>query len=391
MHALEPAVRNQARNEPGVYRFIGPRGDVLYVGKSIRLRTRLLDHFRSTRTRTRELLRVACGVEWDTVPSELEALVLEFRQIRMFRPRFNVRHRRERRWAWIRVTREAAPRVVASRQPPPDSLRVIGPFPGTRNLPRTLRDLAHATGVRDCPADQPIRLADQLDLLPRSWSPGCPRATFGSCPAPCAGQVSRERYMEGVHEAIAFLDGRSEAPLEHLRRQMHAASRRNSFESAARWRDRHDRLLKLRQRILGHQDLMDRLTVVVRTPDGAAGGGASRLLLLVGARLRASEPEPPPGTPAARALADRFRTLLHDLPGPVSTPAAPTPEEAGSREERFVVAEWFRTRDEEREPAESPDQTLARLEGAGLPRGAEGPQPDSAMARISSNSAGLTG
>ncbi|TVP80556.1 MAG: hypothetical protein EA352_00025 [Gemmatimonadales bacterium] len=391
MHPLEPTVREQARNEPGVYRFTGPRGEVLYVGKSVRLRTRLLEHFRSSRTRTRELLRVARGVEWDPVPSELEALVLEFRQIRMFSPRFNVRHRRERRWAWIRVTDEAAPRLVASRRPPAGSPVVIGPFPGTRSLPTTLRDLAHATGVRDCSSAQPIHLGDQLELLAPPRAPGCPRASLGSCPAPCAGQVTRADYMKGVREAVAFLRGNTDGPLLRIRDRMLAASRRRSFESAARWRERHDRLVRLRERVVEHRRVLDELTVVLRDPPDEAEG-RPRLHLVMGARLLTSAFEPPPGSPEARALARRLHGLLH-LPGGELPLADARGAPVGAREERFVVAEWFRTRQEAAARCEPPGEAIARLRGEAAPRvpRRRPDHPDPAMARMCSNSAGSTG
>ena len=43
---LRDHVRAGARNVPGVYVMRGAHGDVLYVGKSTQLRTRLLSYFR---------------------------------------------------------------------------------------------------------------------------------------------------------------------------------------------------------------------------------------------------------------------------------------------------------------------------------------------------------
>ena len=40
-------VREHAENRPGVYRMLGPSREVLYVGKSVRVRTRLLSYFRA--------------------------------------------------------------------------------------------------------------------------------------------------------------------------------------------------------------------------------------------------------------------------------------------------------------------------------------------------------
>ena len=127
---LRETVGRTAENRPGIYRFTGPRGEILYVGKSVRVRSRLLSYFRSdVPSKQSELLRVAAGVEWEYVPNEFEALLREFRQIRSFRPRFNRRHRSERRFAWIRLTEEAAPRLVATRRRTSSQGQYFGPFP----------------------------------------------------------------------------------------------------------------------------------------------------------------------------------------------------------------------------------------------------------------------
>ena len=42
LEELREHVRANAENRPGVYRMLGPSGEVLYVGKSVRVRTRLL-------------------------------------------------------------------------------------------------------------------------------------------------------------------------------------------------------------------------------------------------------------------------------------------------------------------------------------------------------------
>ncbi len=82
---LREQVSSDAENRPGTYRFTGPKGEVLYVGKSVRIRSRLLSYFRSdVPSKQSELLRVATGVEWEYAPNEFEAVLREFHQIRTF-------------------------------------------------------------------------------------------------------------------------------------------------------------------------------------------------------------------------------------------------------------------------------------------------------------------
>src|SRR5690348_11957275 len=69
-HPLRDAV-GDAGNRPGVYRMLGKHGEVMYVGKSKSLRTRLLSYFRAKRgEKGHRILGEAAGLEWEYQPSE---------------------------------------------------------------------------------------------------------------------------------------------------------------------------------------------------------------------------------------------------------------------------------------------------------------------------------
>ena len=374
---LRRQVREGAENRPGVYRFLGPRGEVLYVGKSVRIRTRLLSYFREARegAKETELLRVARAVRWEYLPTEFEALVRELRLIRALRPRFNVRHRRDRRFAWIRITREAAPRLVATRRPRPDGSLHFGPFPAPRRLYALLGELAAEVGMRDCPADTPIHFSDQLDLLAPDRSPACLRAELGSCPGPCAGLCDHRRYREGVDEAKAFLQGHSGLVLDDLAARMAQAAGRQDFEGAARLRDRRARLERLRSDVLEFRRYLESLHFVYhpsppggtnsRDKDAEAEGADPEGEEAEGAAPHGPGPEheaPPTTTSTCVIVRGQLRLTLpsSDLPVDAGTPEAvrirqlldeppPLPSHRGAEdwEELFLVARWFRRHPEE--------------------------------------------
>jgi hypothetical protein len=77
---------------PGIYRFRGEDGNLLYVGKSRDLNRRVASYFRPLapdHRRRASLLGVIRDLQWETTPSELEALLLESEAIRTDRPTFN--------------------------------------------------------------------------------------------------------------------------------------------------------------------------------------------------------------------------------------------------------------------------------------------------------------
>jgi excinuclease ABC subunit C len=61
---LKAHVRAEARDRPGVYRMLGHDGEILYVGKSKQLRTRLLSYFRCVYPTTRARASCATRRTW---------------------------------------------------------------------------------------------------------------------------------------------------------------------------------------------------------------------------------------------------------------------------------------------------------------------------------------
>src|SRR5690349_15648765 len=89
--AMRAHVRASAKDRPGVYRWLSPEGEVVYVGKSKKLRTRLLSYFRcGSEEKGSRIVREAATIEWEYTPSEFAALLEELRLIKRYRPRLNV-------------------------------------------------------------------------------------------------------------------------------------------------------------------------------------------------------------------------------------------------------------------------------------------------------------
>lgn len=357
-------VRAEARPDPGIYRFHGPRDEVLYVGKSVRVRSRLLAWIRGDDPKATELLRVTRSVSWRYLPSEFDALLEEFREIRRFRPRFNVVHRRDRRFAWVRITDEAAPRLVATLRPAGGSTRrggrgrggLYGPFPARRSLPRTLRELAREVGLRDCAAGTPIRFAGQGDLFGEGAPPPglpCPRLPLGSCPGPCVSACSEAAYRARVEEAAAFLDGGADVVLGRLTARMAEAAAAREYEVAARLRDRRERLARLRALVVEARRHREALSFVYRP-----GGGSRLHLVRRGEVLLSAEASSMEDRTSALALADRIQAAWN------APPREPAVLEDDAREALFLVLRWFREHPPEPGEVEGVEAFVHRL-GAG--------------------------
>ena len=348
--ALREHVRLRAEDRPGVYRMIDGNGDVLYVGKSVRVRSRVLSYFNAPRgEKPDSIIRQARAVEWEYAPNEFAALLSEMRLIQRYRPPFNVQHKRRPNYCFVKLTREPAPRLVAVTQVREDNALYFGPFPRVQSVSEAVLELIRTLGLRDCPASTPIFFADQLEIFGGGRAPRCLRGEVGTCLAPCAGRPDASTYAERVGDARRYLEGRGEEPINRLRSRIAEAVGRRDFEYAALLRDRAERLGKLKDRIAAWRGEVEDLTFLYRVP---GFHGEDRLYMV--SRGRVSEALDYPKTAAARAQAVELAEAVFRRPEP--TIRALERDEAA---EILFVAGWFRAHPREMKRTQSPGKWLA--------------------------------
>lgn len=343
LRALRAHVQQGAVDRPGVYRMIAEDGEVVYVGKSKRIRSRLLSYFRAVfpEEKGARIVREAAGIEWTYVPSEFAAILEELRQIKRLRPRLNHAMKRDaRNHAFVAITRGPAPRLVVLRGTGSRGESVVyGPFTGAMRLKEALRELSDALGLRDCTHDRRMRFADQREMFvipPRT--PGCIRFEIGKCLGPCIAAPAEELYRDRVAQARAFLDGADDGPIQLMELAMREASQRLEFERAGALRDKRQRLEDLRGQFDRMRFAVETLTFGYQVP---GVDGEDRLYLIRRGVVR--EDLPAPRTEADRSeVASVARRVLADFPaaGPRSIPRHEV-------DELLVIASWFRSRPEE--------------------------------------------
>ena len=331
-------VKDNARDVPGVYRMTSPDGEVIYVGKSKALRTRLLSYFRAQfpRDKGARILREAATLEWEPLPSEFSALLRELRLIKQLRPRYNVSMKRDaRHHAFVRVSRGPAPRFHVVRGAGTDETGTyFGPFRGAIQLEEALRELNDVLGLRDCRLDMPIFFADQPDLLPLpSRTPGCIRHEIGKCLGPCVAAVREDEYLARFRAAREFLEGRHDAPLDILRAQMEASSDALDFERAATMLHKMRRLESLQEQFGRIRFALESLSFTYSVASDRPGDS----LTYVVRRGRVRHEGPTPTNAAERhALQVRIAELL------ATGERAPSTVPGHEVDEVLLVAAWFK-------------------------------------------------
>lgn len=218
---------------PGVYVMRDRLNRVIYVGKARDLRKRLANYFTPARSKladrkTRALIDSIWDFDLQHVRNDTEALVLEGRLIKEFRPRYNVSFRDDKRYFMVRVhLGDAMPKLSLTRLKKDDGARYFGPFPHGMALRTTINWLNKKFGLRVC---RPLK-PGEADYK------HCSNDIIKNCSAPCIARISQADYLKRVEQACDFLGGRSNDLITALENEMQHAAARLDFEKAAELRD----------------------------------------------------------------------------------------------------------------------------------------------------------
>ena len=123
---------------------------MLYVGKSMRVRTRVRAHFAPSSPSGGGPQR-AETVEHHRTATELGALVLEQRLVDELRPPGNAKLKSADEWFWLRCRLDIAfPVLEVAREPAPGHAVNIGPLRGRATVAELCEQLTSLFGLRHC-------------------------------------------------------------------------------------------------------------------------------------------------------------------------------------------------------------------------------------------------
>jgi excinuclease ABC subunit C len=219
--------------KPGVYLMKDRLGRIIYVGKAKSLKKRVASYFMPSRAMTlHPKIRALIGMidDFDTieVKSEPEALLLEGRLIKQWKPKYNTDFTDDKRFLLVRVDlHEEMPRFRLTRLKKEDRSRYFGPFAHSGLLRKTLAQMRRQFGILLADAS-PQKLPDGRWRLYDDVR----QELYGF-----QNEISAETYRRRIDDACAFLEGKSREWLETLRTEMIAAAGKHEFEKAAELRD----------------------------------------------------------------------------------------------------------------------------------------------------------
>lgn len=232
---VRPKLREKIENlpnKPGIYLMRDRLGRVIYVGKARALKKRVLSYFQPARRSASEpklqaLVDSIYDFDIQVVKNEPEAILLEGKLIKEYKPKYNISFRDDKRFLLVKLTRDPFPRFALARIQKNDGCRYFGPFTHSGSVRRSLEFILKKFGIRACHPANPGE---------RDYK-HCHNDIIKHCTAPCVGRISLEDYAQRVEQACLLLEGKNSDVLCELEAEMHREAGRKHFEAAVQLRD----------------------------------------------------------------------------------------------------------------------------------------------------------
>jgi excinuclease ABC subunit C len=217
-------------NNPGVYRMLGAKKEILYIGKAKNIPNRLRSYTseKNLPIRTERMLSLTKYLEITTTTNESEALLLEANLIKKHKPRFNILLRDDKSFPYIFINhKDKWPQITKLRGKKSKVGHYFGPFASAGSANWTIKILQKVFMLRVCD-----------DSVFKNRERPCILYQIKRCSAPCVGNISEKDYKKSVVNTISFISGKSRKIQETFSKEMEDASKELDYEKAATARDK---------------------------------------------------------------------------------------------------------------------------------------------------------
>jgi excinuclease ABC subunit C len=261
---------------PGVYRYYGIGDNVLYVGKAKNLKYRVSQYFQNNKLdgnpRLQTMVSQIERIEYTTVKTEKEALILEANLIYNLQPKYNVLLKDDRSYLYVRISNNNLfiknprtdlessaesltfipdnltlydlPRITLTRRKYDKNSNYFGPYTkkyGIVNVLRILRSIfpyCEKVGVK------------------AEWTTGsktcCHYYQLKQCDGICCGKETVEQYLNKISQIKKVLSGETDSVKAWIKIKIGEAIALNNYELAGLWRDR----LNLLDDVIANQQIV---------------------------------------------------------------------------------------------------------------------------------------
>ena len=203
---------------PGIYMMKDKYGDIIYVGKSKKLKERVKSYFTNSKNHSKKVKRMVKNIEdLDVIltDTELDALLLECEMIKKIRPMYNQLMKNHENYSYIKINKNINyPYIEVSKEIEDDSL-YLGPYTMDKKLDEIVNIISREYKIRTC------KIMNK-----------CIKYDLNKCVGPCREIISRKDYNIIIDKIINDLNNSNENLINILNKKMQDEISKLNFEKA---------------------------------------------------------------------------------------------------------------------------------------------------------------
>ncbi len=231
-----------APSSTGVYLF-KKNQEILYIGKAVSLKARLLSHLENAKLDPKEdlIVKNSDKIECFLTDSEFKALLLESSLIQKYQPKYNLRWKDNKSYLYIKISiKEEFPKLYTVRRENDGRSLYFGPFPSEKDAEEILRRTRKIF---------PFCRQKKVSKRP------CFYSKIGLC-KPCPSEIAntvdkkiktklKRDYRFNIKQLIRILQGDVELALKKSYKMLKQLTKNQLYEEALKLRDKIQRFERL--------------------------------------------------------------------------------------------------------------------------------------------------
>ncbi len=235
---MNPNLKEQVKKfplTPGVYIMRSEEDEILYIGKARMLKKRVTSYLtnKAHLPKVTALMEKVERIDYIETSTEVDALLLEARLVYENQPHYNIELKDDKSYPLLKITKEAYPRILITRNKSDKKAFYYGPFTDAKLLRQAVVLIHSLFPIRKC------------QKLPKT---ACLYYHIGQCLAPCIKPEIKPEYDKLVGEVRTFLGSGKRSLMEYLEDRMKEAAEEFRFEDAQFFKEQIEALGKLKKK-----------------------------------------------------------------------------------------------------------------------------------------------
>ncbi len=220
---LKQAIKNNVEDTYGCYLWKDKQGEIIYVGKSKKLKSRMLQYFsNNVSSKTTVLVKNINSFDISIASSEKDALLLELSLISKFNPKYNIRLKDNRKYPYIYIEQKDKINIaITNNYKKQEGRYYFGPFPEGYSANRIIKFLKNVFPINKCT---------------KKGEP-CLNYQLGLCLGNCVKQVTKDERQEVFSKLLSFLNGNTKDIVNKLEDKIEKLSNGQRYEDALKLKE----------------------------------------------------------------------------------------------------------------------------------------------------------